>query len=158
MDVFKLAAARPSGILALLFFHRNVATSGPNILVMVNISSMMLFANIWLGFSLHKLFSSLSSLSGAVFACCFPSRVFLVFGNSCKYVRDCDQLYPIPFSSPWRSSRVVTVCNSSLCLLSSVAEDVLAIFTIVERISGWSNSICGLSVSVWLNNLSVSAA
>ena len=37
MDVFKLAAARPSGILALLFFHRNVATSGPNILVMVHL-------------------------------------------------------------------------------------------------------------------------
>ena len=38
MDVFKLAAARPNGILALLFFHRNVATSGPIFTIVERIS------------------------------------------------------------------------------------------------------------------------
>ena len=144
MGACKVAAARPSGILALLLYDRNVTASGSNIFAMLSMSSLTLFTNIQLGLFLRDLFSRLSSLT----------RVFTLLGKSHKYVEDLDKFYPILFSLLWRSSKVVTVCTSLLGLMPSVTEDALTIFTIAERISGWSTSIRSLPGSIQLNNLS----
>ena len=126
----RMAAARPSGILALSLFDRNVTASDPNIFFGDKNVIHDAFCKHSIRILFCKLLSSLSSLTGTVFKYCFPSCVFPLLGNSSKYVTDFDNLYSTFFSSLWRLSRVVTVCNSSLYLLLSVADDALMIFII----------------------------
>ena len=97
----RMAAARPSGILALSLFDRNVTASDPNIFFGDKNVIDDAFCKHSIRILFCKLLSSLSSLTGTVFKYCFPSCVFPLLGNSSKYVTDFDNLYSTFFSSLW---------------------------------------------------------